>query len=154
MINWHLLVWISRAYQRQIREWWDPFDNRTNYSDDFGKLNHQYTLNHYIQQFSYRFSLQRWCSCWKYIAEWLALFVWLEMYSLCSNKKKNKFPFYHEKALVKGALLSRFHDISRQSWQQKMVPSGIEPLIPALLARCLNQLGQGTKTVGCKIMTR
>ena len=25
-----------------------------------------------------------------------------------------------------------------------MVPSGIEPLIPALLARCLNQLGQGT----------
>ena len=26
-----------------------------------------------------------------------------------------------------------------------MVPSGIEPLIPALLAPCLNQLGQGTR---------
>ena len=28
-----------------------------------------------------------------------------------------------------------------------MVPSGIEPLIPALLAPCLNQLGQGTNHI-------
>ena len=28
-----------------------------------------------------------------------------------------------------------------------MVSSGIEPLIPALLARCLNQLGQETKNL-------
>ena len=32
-----------------------------------------------------------------------------------------------------------------------MVPSGIEPLIPALLARCLNQLGQGTNSCRSKI---
>ena len=29
--------------------------------------------------------------------------------------------------------------------KKNMVSSGIEPLIPALLARCLNQLGQETK---------
>ena len=35
-----------------------------------------------------------------------------------------------------------------------MVPSGIEPLILALLAPRLNQLGQGTNTTFIAIVTR
>ena len=33
------------------------------------------------------------------------------------------------------------------SYKKKMIPSGIEPLIPALLAPCLNQLGQGIRSL-------
>ena len=32
-------------------------------------------------------------------------------------------------------------------YSKKMIPSGIEPLIPALLAPCLNQLGQGIRSL-------